>query len=38
MLRLVVDYINGGKISIKTNNKIGNILARGKHKIFCIHV
>ena len=34
MFRLVLDRINGIKISIKTKNKIGNIIARGKHIIF----
>ena len=32
MIRLLFDFINGMFISIKTKNKVGSVLGRGKHK------
>lgn len=32
MIRLLLDILNGLLISLKTHNKIGSVLGRGKHK------
>lgn len=32
MIRLLLDFINGVFISLKTKNKIGHVMGRGRHK------